>query len=163
MSKFLSWIEHKGKLYYLTKAKLNSRKRKILREYCGWDDDLTGHGAIRWYYNLKAWAGINKECTDFSSPRNFPREIAEAIKRGLFEGMGIPLQILTPEALDKYEIAIQSAWVEYENARQSARNKRHLIDYEKARQSALNKFREINQSTFWNLAKNPENRVDVWK
>jgi len=162
MSKFLSWIEHKGKLYYLTKAILNSRKGKILREYCGWDDDLTGHGAIRWYYNLKAWAGINKECTDFSSPRNFPREIAEAIKRGLFEGMGIPLQILTPKALAEYEKAIQSPWVEYENARQSARNKKHW-ECEKIIRSALNKFGKINQSTFWSLVKNPENRVDVWK
>ena len=164
MSEFLSWIEYRDKLYYLTKAKLNSKKGKALKEYCAWDGDLVGHGAIRRYYRLGS-RGIGRECTDFSSPKNFPQEIVEAIKKGLFKGMGIPTQILTPKALAEYEKVEQSAWAEYkialakyEKITQPAQNK-----YKKTKRSARDKYQQIRQSTFWKLVKNPENRVDVWK
>ena len=62
---------------------INFDKIRELCDYCGNQHDLTGHGAIRYYYdNFKG--GIDKECEDFSSPDNFPSEIVQDIKLGKF-------------------------------------------------------------------------------
>ena len=79
--------------------------------------------------------GVHKECTDFSSPANFPDEIVKAIKSGAFKGMG-----LCPEILN------QSASAEYEKINESA-----SAEYEK-----------INQSAFWCLVIDAKNRITAW-
>ena len=112
MCEFISWIEHDGKNWFLTKNESNSDKGQELIEYCGGTDDLVGHGAIKQYYGFKG--GFNQECTDFSTPKNFPEEIAQALKDGLFEGVGLPLEILAAPARIEYEKSEQLAWTEYD-------------------------------------------------
>ena len=110
MCHFISWIDLEGQLYYLTSKELRSKRGKELKDYLGsaYAEDVVGHGAIDWYFDLKG-LGVHRECTDFSSPANFPDEIVKAIKSGAFKGMG-----LCPEILN------QSASAEYEKIRQSA-------------------------------------------
>ena len=82
MCDFISWIEKDGKLYYLTTEDIESKRGKEYRDYNPNADDIKGHGAIRWFYNLKG--GKEKECTDFTTPKGFPREIQKAIIQGKF-------------------------------------------------------------------------------
>jgi len=152
MCEFISWIEHNGKLYYLTKKQLDSKKGKQLAEYCGRTEDLVGHGAIREYYGFSG--GLDRECTDFSIPDNFPDEIVSALKRGLFCGMGIPLEILTLEAQKEYLKIEQSAYKEYQRIKQSAYEEYSKIEqsayeeYSKIEQSAYEKYSKIKQSAY---------------
>ena len=131
MTHFISWIERDGKNWFLTKNELNSDKGKkmiqkgillselTLLEYFERNDDLVGHGAIRYYYNLKG--GCSKKCTDFSDPSRFPAEIAQTLKDGLFEGVGLSLNILTSEAGAEYGKIEQPALVELTNAEKQSR------------------------------------------
>jgi len=82
MCQFISWIEKDGRLWYLTSTDLSSKRGKETRDYCGTPTDYPGHGAIRHFYGLKG--GVNREQADFSSPANFPPQIAADIKAGKF-------------------------------------------------------------------------------
>ena len=95
-----------------------------------------GHGAIDFYFEIDPKKGINRECTDFSTPDNFPSEIATAIKTGKFRGLGICLAILSQHA---------------------------LVEYEKIKQPALAEYEEIQQLAFWDLFVNFKNRKKVWQ
>jgi len=139
MCEFISWIEHDGKNWYLTKSELNSAKGKELLEYCGCAEDLVGHGAIRHYHDFDG--GFDKELADFSDPSRFPAEIVQAMKDGLFEGMGLPMEVLTPEAQAEYDKIVQPAWAEYEKIWQSAR-----AEYDKIVQSARAEYKKTVQS-----------------
>lgn len=96
MCEFVSWVEHEDKLYYLTANLLNTKEGRALKKFLGtaYAEDITGHGAIERYFGIK---GVHRECTDFSSPKNFPAEIVKAMKSGAFRGIGIPdaSQVLT--------------------------------------------------------------------
>jgi len=138
MCEFISWIEHDGKNWFLTKNEINSDKGKELIEFCGRTEDLVGHGAIRKYYGFKG--GFNRECTDFSTPENFPKEIVQALKDGLFEGLGLPLKILTTSAKAEYDKIILSAWAEYDKIRQAA-----WAEYDKIEQPAKAEYDKIVQ------------------
>ena len=58
--------------------------------------DLNGHGAIRAYFAKGVIGedtlrrGCDEQQTNFSSPDNFPKEIAKAIKEGRMSKMGVP-------------------------------------------------------------------------
>ncbi len=89
MCEFVSWIEKKEgdkvKVYFLTGKQIFASPRgEAFRKWSGNQDDYTGHGAIRFYYDFEG--GENKECTDFSMPDNFPDVIVRAIKRGDMAG-----------------------------------------------------------------------------
>ena len=79
---FVSWYKDMtGRVHFTTDADL-PRLAKLKVE----GEDIWGHGAI---YALHGWAKDNAparlqghECTNFSSPSNFPPEIVEAIKAG---------------------------------------------------------------------------------
>ena len=190
MCGFISWIEHDGRLYYLTREQLDSEKGKELAEYCGSPKDLVGHGAIRKYYGFSA--GFNRECINFSTPDNFPTEIVSALKKGLFYGMGTPTAILTPEASKQYLKTTKPAWEEYEEIEQkiaweeywkiihSEKKKCYegkcqtLGDhkriaalawekYKEMQHPAWEKYKEIDQKSFWNLFKDPNNRIECWR
>ena len=146
MCEFVSWVEKDGKVFFLTGEDVFETKRgKELQKYCKSADDFPGHGAIRWYYNFTG--GTDKECTDFSSPDNFPNEIVAAIKSGKMRGLSIEEQLLTRPAWAEYEKIEQPAWAEYE----------------KIEQLALAEYKKIRQSAFWDLSMNKKNRNKVWR
>jgi len=139
MCEFVSWIEKDGTLVYLTGEDVfNTKRGKELQEYCIDLDDLSGHGAIRWYYNFEG--GKNFECTDFSAPDNFPAEIVEVIKSGKMRGMGLSKQLLTKPALAEYNKIQQLARAEYNKIEQPA-----WAEYSKIEQLALAEYNKIQQ------------------
>ena len=110
MCEFISWIEKKElvtgkpKLYFLTgKQVFETEKGKELQAWCKSKDDLVGHGAIRHFYGLEQDEGEIRECTDFSTPHNFPNAIVTAIKDGEMRGLGTPQGLLSKPLYDKYQ------------------------------------------------------------
>ena len=182
MCEFISWIEYKGEVLFLTKNELNTNHGQALRRHLGtqYENDVKGHGAIEWYYNLKPNSGTHKECTDFSSPDNFPRPIVSALKKGVFCGIGISEQLLTKPAWAEYEKIEQPAlaeygkikqpaWAEYEKIEQPAWAEYGKIkqtawaEYEKIEQPALAEYGKIKQTAFWKLFRSTKNRVTAWR
>ena len=101
MCHFISWIEFDGHEYFLKNSDLETKEgKKLLRPDV--IDDLCGHGAIRAYYPELKGKGEDKECTDFSTQKNFPKSIAKAIKNGELSRIGICTEILTAAALAEY-------------------------------------------------------------
>jgi len=168
MCNFISWIEHKGNVYFLDDSKLNTRQGKeLLRpEYIS---DLSGHGAIRHFYSELGDKGINRECENFTTPNNFPPVIVSAIKKGKFINFGICLNILTQPARAEYEKIEQPARAEYEKIKQPAWAEYEKItqsawaEYEKIKQPAWAEYEKIKQPAFWRIARKKENRINVWK
>ena len=105
MCEFVSWIEKDKKIYFLTGNQIfNTLKGKALQAFCASKDDHVGHGAIRHYYRLAKYDGIQRECTDFSTPNNFPDEIVVAIKEGKMRGLGVqPSELLTAPVYKLYQ------------------------------------------------------------
>lgn len=135
MCEFISWIEKNNEILFLDYHDIYETKRgKELREFCVNPDDLVGHGAIRHYYSIVG--GKERECTDFSSPKNFPPKIVAAIKAGKFAGLGVSEQLLNEPALAEYQKIQQPAWAEYQ---------------------------KIKQSAFWKLFSVKKNRNPLWK
>ena len=152
MCEFVSWIEigveGNKKAYFLTAEQIfNTPQGKKLREHCRAEEDYKGHGAIRHYYKLGEREGINKECTDFSTPDNFPEEIVTALKAGEFRGMARPQRLLTKKAMAEYDKVAEQAWAEYDKMGEQA-----WAEYNKAVEQA-----------FWDLFMKPENRVKSWR
>ena len=142
MCQFISWKNYQGKNYFLTSADLATKEgKKLSRPEV--IDDLCGHGAIEAYYPELKGKGKNMECTDFSSPANFPLDIAKAIKEGKFQGFGICLEILTPKAQFEYNKIQQPAYAEYLKIEQSASAK-----YEKIEQPAYAEYIKIQQPAY---------------
>ena len=159
MCEFVSWIEKDGKNYFLTSADLASKRGIELREHCGDDDDLVGHGALRWFYGGFE-GGVQRECTDFSTPLNFPAEIVEAIKAGKFRGMGCPVgllndaawaecvKIVDPARAERDKI-VNAAWAEFDKIVDPARAEFDKVvdparaEYDKVRYAARAEFDKI--------------------
>ena len=153
MCHFISWIELNKKIYFLDDLKLNTKEgRELLKaEY---KDDVLGHGAIRHYYPELGDRGKDYECEYFSSPDNFPGEIVEAIKKGLFRGFSVAPGILTEAALAEYEEIERPALAEYEKIERAA-----LAEYSKIEQPALAEYRKIRDSAW---AEYEEIREAAW-
>ena len=159
MCEFVSWIEVKDKILFLTAYDIFETKQgRKLQACCQSPDDYMGHGAIRFFYEISSNTGINRECTDFSSPDNFPPEIGKAIKEGKMRGLGLSKQLLLPRAWAEYKKIEQPALAEYEKIQQSA-----WAEYEKIEQPALAEYEKIRQPVFWDLFANPKNRVKKWR
>ena len=156
MCEFLSWTKYKGKLYYLTNFELNTRDGKKLRKKLDYNfyEEIKGHGAIKEYFGLPHSQCKDHECTDFSTPDNFPAEIVVKIKAGEFSEIGIAKSLLTQSAWAEYEKIRQSALAEYEKIRQSA-----LAEYKKIRQSALAEYEKIAQSALAEYEKIPQSAL----
>jgi len=119
MCDFASWIEYEEQVYFLKNSDLTTTAgEKLLQPAVV--ADLCGHGAIRAYLGVgKKW-GKNRECTDFSTPDNFPLEIAESIKTGQLSRFGRPTKILNRVGYRKYDAACKPAGKKYEAARAGA-------------------------------------------
>jgi hypothetical protein len=169
MCHFVSWIEYKGKVYYLNDDRLNDRRGKELRDYETDPDEWRGHGSILWYYGLEGKNTVQKEVEDFSSPDAFPPEIVADIKAGKFKQFGVASQILTPPARAEYEKVRDRAWAEYEKVRDRALAEYEKVEgpewaeYEKVEGPAWAEWEKVKSQTFWTLASKPENRIEAWR
>ena len=139
MCEFISWIEYKGKLLYISNYELNTPDGKELCRKLNYNfyEEIKGHGAIREYFGLSSKQGKRMECTDFSDINNFPQEIVKKIILGEFSQIAI-----IPELLE------QSAWYKYEKVRQPARD-----NYEKVEKSARDNYEKVKQSAWDNYEK----------
>ena len=106
MCEFISYIgketDKGAKVLFLTYDRIfNTPRGEILRKEIGSNnpEDFYGHAAIRKYY--QAEGGKDKECTDFSTPTNFPPTIARAIKGGDFKGFPLPIGLLSQPLNDQ--------------------------------------------------------------
>ena len=148
MCDFISWIEYKEDSYFITNSDLNTKKGKKLLE-SNYVADLKGHGAIRHYYPELKGKGKDKECTDFSTPNNFPKEIAQALVDGNLNRIGTTIDILNNKGKAEYKKIIQPAMAEYKKIGQSAWDEYEKIEqpawaeYEKIKQPALAEYNKI--------------------
>ena len=168
MCEFLSWIEKNGDILYLTYDDIyHTEKGKKLQKYCKCISDLVGHGAIRYYFKLED--GENKECTDFSTPDNFPAKLVDAIKRCEFAGLGAPRGLLKQQAYAEYKKIQQQAYAEYKKIQQQAYaeygkiQQQAYAEYEKIQQQAYAEYEKIQQQAFWELFKSKKNRKLLWR
>jgi len=183
MCEFLSAIKvtnGETKWYYLTHDLIHNTPRgeMLQKRYCG--DDLIGHSAIREYFNLESNQGENWECTDFSTPKNFPDVLVKAIKQGEFRGLSTPEGLLsanawklynetTASARKLYEETIANAWKLYEETRASAWKLYEETRapagklYNETTAPAWKLYNETRASAFWDLFANPDNRAEEWK
>ena len=107
MCDFISWIEREGHIYLFTNKELNTKEGRKIQKGLK-DNDVRGHGVIREYWGLKD--GVNKECEDFSTPDNFPKEIVKAVKLGQYSEIGFNLDLLNSAGKAEYEKIRQPAF-----------------------------------------------------
>ena len=108
MCEFISHLENKktGTVKFLTADDIfKSRRGKELQRFNPVKEDWVGHGAILWFFSLDRKDWLQKECTDFSTPDNFPKEIVTAIKAGkmAINGLAFPIGILGAPLYADYE------------------------------------------------------------
>jgi hypothetical protein len=173
MCEFVSWIEkgqgEKKKVIFLTGKQVFETKKgqQLFKDLS--NDDFIGHGGIRRYYGLEQDEGRNKECTDFSSPENFPLVIANAIKNGEMRGMPIVEQLLnTPAWAECNKICntaraecnkiCNTAWAEYNKICNTA-----WAEYNKIYNTARAEYNKICTTAFWDLFADPDNRIGAWR
>jgi hypothetical protein len=148
MCEFVSWIEYKDDVWFLTNDCLRTKEGKALKRYLGnqFVDDIKGHGAIRRYYGIPENKGVSRECTNFSNPNNFPEKVREAIKNGSFSkicGPNLPVAILTQPAWAEYQKVEQAALAEYQKVEQPA-----LAEYQKVKQAAWAEYQKVKQAAW---------------
>ena len=169
MCEFISWIEKGGQLYHLTYRDIYyTRRGKELRDFCKDKDDYIGHGAIRYFYDNFV-GGIQRECTDFSTPNNFPSEIVADIKAGKFRGLRTPEGLLAKPLYDKYEADIKPLYDKYQADIKPLYDKyqagRKPLDdkYQAGRKTLDDKYQADRNNIFWNLFKIKKNRNPLWR
>ena len=116
MCEFISWIERRGKVYFLTGDRLfNTKKGQKLLPTIS-PDDYCGHGTIRAYYGIDSQDGVDMECFDFSTPDYFPPTIVEAIKNGEMRGIAFtfPVGLLKMPLYDGYRAKKKSLYDDYD-------------------------------------------------
>jgi len=160
----------KDKYYFLTHELIHNTPRGELLQKKYGGDDLIGHSAIREYFDLIG--GENWECTDFSTPKNFPAVIVKAIKRGEFRGFGTPKGLLTKPLDDKYRADRKPLNDKYWADRKSLNDKyladRKALDdkYWEDRNALDDKYRadlKPLDDKYWDLFSNPINRDEAWR
>ena len=169
MCEFISWIEKKGKVYFLTDEQVyNSPTGEVLNKWSqNIEEDKKGHGAIRFYFNLEG--GKERECTDFSKPDNFPIEIVIAIKNGQFQSFGRPEGLLSQpkwDAIDKeYHARRDAIHKEYQPKWDAIHKEYH------AKRDAIHKKYQAKWDAidieyhvkFWQAFAIKRNRAEAWK
>ena len=167
MCEFLSWIEYKEEIIYITAADLETSKGKKLLKDVGWED-IKGHGAIRKFFTIPDGKGTNKECTDFSTPTNFPKEIVRDIKKGLFIGFGTPSGILIDPIDKAYRTQKNTLYKAY-RAQKDTLYKAYEAQIDpidkayRTQKNTIDKAYRALIDTYWNLVKIKKNRVKAWQ
>lgn len=168
MCNFISWINYKDQNYYLTNQDLQTKEGKVLLKPKV-KADIAGHGAILAYYPELEGKGKHEECEDFSTPKNFPKEIVTDIKVGRFINIGVCTEILNATGLEKYENIQQSAWEVYLKIQQPAWEAYKKIQqpayetYLKIQQSAWEALLKTSNKAFWLIATQKQYRKKEWK
>ena len=144
MCKLASWVEvdikDKKVIYFLDKNKLRGKEGNELKKYLGskYDNDVVGHGAIRYYYPELKGIGKDREVNDFSNPKRFPKIIADSIKAGDFDCF-------------------------FDSRLVNMLNDKGREEYLKIEQPAYEEYLKTIRSTFWKIFKDKNNRKKVWK
>ena len=170
MCEFVSWVEHEDKLYYLTANLLNTKEGRDLKKFLGtaYAEDIKGHGAIEHYFGIN---GKHHECTDFSSPNNFPAEIVKAMQAGAFRGIGIPdvSRVLTKKAYADYESKRAPLYADYWSKRDSldadywSKHAPLSADYKSKRDALSADYWSKRDDLFWDIFIDKKNRARAWK
>jgi hypothetical protein len=169
MCEYISWIPKKKGNYFLTYHQVfETEKGQQLRDKL--KGDWYGHSGIKFYYDLvdtDESSYLQKECTDFSTPDNFPADIVMAIKAGEMGGYlkDNLFVLLSEDGIGAYSLECPSyadlnkAYADWKKA-DADRNKadadwnKAYADWNKA--DALGKI-------FWKVFSNPLNRIEVWR
>jgi len=121
MCEFVSYIEMPdGEIRFLTADMIfKTRRGKELQRHDPNRDAWVGHGAIMFYYEMTERQGKQRECTDFSTPDNFPKKIVIAIKAGkmAIKGVPFPVGLLTAPLYADYEAKRDALYADYEAKR----------------------------------------------
>lgn len=146
MCEFVSWIEYNNQVYFLTNNDLRGKRFTEYKKYnVNWKADIVGHGAIEYFYpELK---GKHKECTDFSTPDNFPEKIVKAIKEGKLNKLGVSVGLLNCLGRSEYKKVQQPAYAEYI----------------KVQPPAYAEYIKIKLEAFWELFSKSKYRNGLWK
>jgi hypothetical protein len=185
MCEFVSWVEKGEKVLFLTDALLDTPKGQLTLKEQSDGEDIRGHSAIRFYFGFERDEGKNMECTDFSSPDNFPTAVAKAIKNCEFTKIGtLPDFMFTTNGLTKVEsnLAWREAdkvwteaykvWEEAYKARDKAYKARDeayeeaykvWTEADKARDKAYKARDEADKTVKWKVFASPENRIEAWR
>jgi hypothetical protein len=172
MCEFVSWKNYDGTLWFLTDDIIAPRLEEFKLYNPEWREDLPGHWAIEWFFYLPEHCGRNKECTDFSSPSNFPPEIVREIKQGKMTYGKFSVGLLLPTLDADYE-AKRVALDADDRAKWDALDadyeaKRVALDAELwAKRVALDaelwaKWDALD-AEMWALFSKPENRAEAWR
>ena len=172
MCEFISWVERRDKVYFLTGKQLfHTKKGQRFIETIS-PDDYCGHGTIRAYYGIDTGDGIDKECTDFSSPNNFPIQVAKAIKNGDFKGFSFPGGLLRKLLEDDYLVKRRPLDDDYEAKRKLLYDdywakRKPLEDDYLAKLKLLDDDYEAKRKPlyddYWDLFTKLENRNPAWR
>ena len=191
MCEFISWIEYRGEVLYLTDEDLDTKKGKELLDYIQNPDDIKGHGAVRYFYDIPQGQGTDREVIDLSSSDKLPKEIVKAVKECRMSAIGYSETLLNKKGLKEYEAVEQTAWKEYEAIKQTALKEYEAIkqtawekyiaiqqpawkeylaieqpakkEYLAIEQPALKKYLAIQQPAFWKVFKDKKNRQKAWR
>ena len=184
MCDFVSWIETKNRVLFLTDANIRDWERAGDRPACPDKSERVGHGAIRLFYGLNETDGINKECTNFSSSSNFPVPIAKAIKDGKITcNLVFPKGLASDELYADYTAKRSLLYADYiaklkplDDAYYAKRNpledaydaQRNLLDadYDAKRTMVYDAYaakRTILNDVCWDKFKEIKNRAPVWR
>ncbi len=146
MCRAISWIETGSeKVLFITSKDLKTKKGKELIEFLEGDlSDLKGHGAIRYYFGLKARQGRAREVNDLSSPKNFPKEIVKAVKNLEFKGIWSNTDLLNAKGRKEWA---EVNWSEFES--------QGHIPWER--------LVRIKQSNMWKVFRDKKYRNKNWK
>jgi len=182
MCEFVSWIEFEGNEYFLQNSDLETKEGRKLIKYLGDQikEDLPGHGAIRYYYPELKDRGINKECTDFSTPKNFPYKIVKLIKAGKMSRIGICLDVLNKEGKKAYKKVKAEAWEAYKKVEAPAWEAYKKVEapaleaykkvkapaleaYKKVEAPAWEAYKKVKAEAFAKIVKQAKYRNRAWK
>lgn len=156
----------------MSNKELKTDKGQDLKEYLSYafHDDITGHGTIRKYFDLKDY-DINNEqeqeedCLRY--PSKLPKQIVDAIKSGQMSMIGIPANpsdLLNKKAVKIYRKKESEFYDQYEEADDIVMKyvKADTI-YEKVRRDINMIQMDKCMKAFWELFKKKDNRQKAWQ
>ena len=148
MCEHVSWLYKGKKLLFLKDDEINTEKGQALLAHVV-KENIIGHSACAEYFGVCQDDYEKGECTDFSSPKNFPPEIVEAIKQGKMRHAIFPpwLEALTKAAYADYWAKLKPLNDDY-----NAKSKALYDDYNAKRKALFN--------AIW---ANPSNRKPEWR
>lgn len=179
MCEFISWIPKAKGNYFLTYHQIfeTDKGKEVLEKTKG---DWWGHEAINLYYGLSDTERLHKECTDFSTPKNFPDDIVWAIKAGEMKGVFSTdiLVMLSPKGKKEYEnkCFASAEWSKADaklNKADAKLNKaraelnKACAEWSKASAEWSKASAELSKADadmfiFWEVFSNTKNRIKAW-